>query len=967
MSRDRFEIPEVFRRAMEEAGWDDADDGGDDGRDRRPFPRRPGRPWWANRTSWIIAIIVIFLLSLNWIVTKYTDWLWFTELNYQNVWLKQWGLQIASFAIFFVIATAVLLVNWLVARRRAMNSTLPFNPQFLKSSGIRWLIVLAVLFIAFGFAGSAAAQWESFLRYFYRTGFGVADPIFNQDISFYLFELPVLEFLREWTITLLVISLLGIIPIYAINSLPDIQQGQWQPQQSPTLRQHVALVGAIVLGLWAVGYWLDTYRLLFSGRGIVYGASYTDINASLWALWAQLVFMALTALVLLYNIFRLDLRPLLVTGGLWLLATLVVGGLYPGLLQRYAVVPNELERERPYIEHNIQFTRLAFGLDEIETRPFEPDENLTQQDLTQNETVLRNVRLWDYRPLQDTYRQLQALRPYYEFSDVDIDRYMIDGQQRQVMLAARELNQAGLPNQSWVNRNLEFTHGYGIVMNPVNQISEEGQPEFFIQDLPPQSTVPIEITRPEIYYSFLRNEPVFVGSARQEFSYPSGEENVFSSYEGKGGVPLDSYLKRLAFAIRLAETNVLLSDDITNDTRVQFHRQIQERIQQITPFLELDPDPYIVVWNGRLIWVQDAYTMSDDFPYATPLGSPPFNYIRNAVKITVDAYDGTVNYYVTDPDDPIIRTYDQAFPGLFQAMEELPEGLQSHLRYPELLFRAQTQQYLVYHMTDVRVFYAKEDRWEIPQELYEGEQQPMEPYYVTLSLPGEEDVEYLLIQPFTPIGKPNMIAWAAARSDVPYYGELVVYEMPKQELVFGPIQVETRIDQDPTISEQFTLWDQSGSRVIRGNLLVIPLNDSFLYVEPIYLRSETNALPELKRVIVATGSRIVMSETLDGALEALLLPDTEDVLVVEDDVEPGDTVEIEVEGGEATTAEPTRTLPTGDLITDPEVARLITEANDHYEAAQTAQRNGDWSTYGEEIDALESLLQQLVELTAETQ
>ncbi len=954
MSRDRFDdIPEAFRRAFEDAGWNKEEGNGGngpgDGR-RSPFPPRggDGRPFWQNRSFWIISLILLLLVSLSWIVNTYTEWLWFTELTYRDVWFKQWALQVVSFIVAFVLAAAILLTNWHVARRRAMKVTPPFNPNLLQFSGIKWLINGVGLFLAFGFAGTGSAQWEAFLRYFYRVDFGTLDPIFNKDISFYLFELPVYDFLQGWVLSLLFMALIGIIIIYALNYLPDIQRGQWRPQSLPALRQHVALLGALWLSLWAAGYVLDIYKLLYSSRGVVFGASYTDMNASLWALRAQLAFIALTALAVAYNIFRLNLRPALVTGGLWLAATLLLGGLYPGLLQRYAVEPNEIERERPYIEYNIDFTRLAFDLDKVDTRPFGSITALSAQDLAENEAILQNVRLWDYRPLQDTYTQLQALRTYYQFGEVDIDRYEIDGEQRQVMLAVRELNKADLPFSSWVNRNLEFTHGYGLVMNPVNKITSDGQPEFFIQDLPPQISIDLEIDRPEIYYGEMTDDHVFVSSGREEFNYPSGNENVYTSYDGDGGVPLNSFFKRLAFAIRLGDSNVLLSDEIDGGTKVQLHRQIVDRVKQVTPFLELDSDPYIVVWNGRLIWMLDAYTFSDKFPYATPLGN--VNYIRNAAKITVDAYDGNITYYITDEDDPIIQTYARAFPNLFKSLDEMPEGLQSHIRYPEGLFNIQMQQYLRYHMEDVRVFYNQEDKWQIPNEIFDTEQlaQPIEPYYVTMPLPGETEIEYLLIQPFNPAEKDNMIAWAAARNDLPHYGELVVFELPKQELIFGPIQVEGRIDQEPEISQQFSLWDQRGSRIIRGNLLVIPINKSFLYVEPIYLQSDTSALPELKRVIVASDTRIAMDTTLEGALAALL-----------------DATPIEVVIDEETAPVTTDTTPTDAVEIDATVEELIQAANAHFEAAEAAQQAGDWATYGEELDALQTALDQLMALSGQ--
>ena len=854
------------------------------------------------------------------------------------------------------MAFLILWGNWQLARRRAIKATPPFYPRFLQITGVKWILTAVALILAFGFASSIAVRWDEFLLFLNRVPFGTADPIFGRDVSFYLFELPVYEALQQWIVSLLLLTLIGVLAIYAANNVLEIQRGQWRPQESVILRQHVALLAALILVLWAAGYLFEIFGLNYSGRGVVFGASYTDINASLYALYAQMALMAVAALIMLFNVFRLSLRPLLVAGGLWLAATVLVGGIYPALLQRFEVVPNELVRETPYIQNNIDFTRLAFNLDKIEIRDFNEVDPLDQSDLTANSDVLKNIRLWDYRPLQATYTQLQALRPYYVFGEIDIDRYTIDGETRQVMLATRELDKSQLPSLSWVNTKLEFTHGYGIVMNPVDRFTADGQPEFFIKNLPPVSEINLPVLRPEIYYGEKSDDEVFVGSDRDEFSYPSGSDNVYTSYAGTGGVPLDTFFKRLAFAIRLGDTNVLLSDEINTQTRIQFHRQIQDRIQEITPFLALDEDPYIVLTDeGNLIWIQDAFTISNRFPYATPDRETGINYIRNAAKITVDAYNGSVTYYIADESDPIVQAYSRAFPGLFKPLSQLPENLQAHLRYPEDMFNLQAEQYLRYHMTDVRVFFNQEDVWQIPMEVFEGNQQEMEPYYVIMPLPGETESEYLLIQPFNPTGKDNMIAWMAVRNDPENYGELVVYELPKQELVFGPLQVEGRIDQEPAISQQFSLWDQRGSNVIRGNLLVIPLNNSFLFVEPVYLRADTSALPELKRVIVATDTRIAMDTSLSGALAALLLETPGDI-VVEDGADDEDTA--------VSTDTDTPAVEIAPI--DATIEELISSANAHFEAAQAAQRDGDWSTYGAELEALEEDLNRLLELTGTT-
>lgn len=963
----RDDIPEVFRRAMEEAGWDR--DGNGTGGDGRPPLQNPLSNPRFNRLVWLIGILLVLLLSFSWFVNSYTEWLWFKGVNYSDVWLRQWTVWLAAFGSAFAIATTTLLVNFHLARRKAIQETSPFLPQFLNFRWAPWLLSGAAILLGLLFAAAAGNQWLDFLRQFYRVPFGTADPIFHLDISFYLFDLPIYNFLQGWALSLLFVVLLGVIPIYAINHLPDIQTGAWEPLKSVHFRRHVAFLGAIFLLFWASGYILDLLGMLYSPRGVVFGASYTDMFASRYGLYAQFVAMVLAALSLLVLMFRVNLRPLLASVALWLLATILISGLYPGILQRYVVEPNEIERERPYIAYNIEYTRQAFDLNRIETRQFAATGSISSEQVAANRDLFRNIRLWDYRPLQATYEQLQALRPYYEFSGIDIDRYQVNGEVRQVMLAGRELDKTKLAAPSWVNLNLEFTHGYGIVMNPVDRFTPDGQPEFFIQDLPPRSNVDLEVTRPEIYYGELTDDIVFVASGLEEFSYPSGNQNVYSSYEGEGGVLLDSLFKRVAFALRFSDANVLLSDQIDGDTRVQMHRQIRNRVREITPFLVMDSDPYLVLANGRLIWMLDAYTLSANFPYATPTAGG-FNYIRNAAKITIDAYEGTVTYYLADPNDPLIQAYNAAFPGVFHDLSEMPAELQSHIRYPQDLFGVQTQQYLTYHMTDERVFYNKEDLWQLPTEILTDSEQPLEPYYVILPLPNETTPEYLLMQPYTPAEKNNMVAWLAARNDPPNYGQLIVYELPKQELIFGPIQIEGRIDQEPAISQQFSLWDQRGSQVIRGNLLVLPFQDSFLYVEPVYLLSETSALPELKRVIVANNSEVAMEETLQLALASLIQGDVDEAAAV-DAAKAADVAADaaaaaaaqQAQGGETAVSPETTTPETSTTELEALVTSTIQSANEHFLAAEAAQRSGDWATYGTELEALRADLELLGQLT----
>jgi uncharacterized membrane protein (UPF0182 family) len=678
----------------------------------------------------LAALFIVLLLSINFIISTITDLFWFQALGYDDVWLRQWAFRIGSFLLFFLIAWGFLQLNWRAARRRATRETNAYDPKIVQLPGVKWLINLGAFFLAFGFATTIAPRWSTFMQYFYRVPFGEADPVFGLDFSFYIFELPVYEVLQQWLLTLLVMTLLGSLGLYAANHIMEIQRGQWRPQDSKELRRHVIVLAVFLLLLWAIGNGFNILNLVYSERGVVFGVTYTDLNATMYGLIAQAVAMVFIAVALLFSWRRFQLRPILVTGTIWV-GALLLTGLVAAVLQQTVVASNEPVREAEFINNNIELTRKAYGLDQVVSQPYPIGDSLTVADLQQNEVILNNVRLWDYRPLGQTYQQIQGLRDYYQFGEIDIDRYIIDGELRQVMLAARELNTNRLEGATWVNERLEFTHGYGIVMNPVDVFTDDGQPVFFIQDLPPRSNVDLEVTRPEVYYGEITNNYVLVATDRDEFNYPSStDEAVYSSYEGDGGVPLHNGLRRLLYAIHFGDPFILLNNDINSDTRIMYHRVIQDRIRQLTPFLALDRDPYLVVLDGRLVWIQDAYTLTDRFPYATPTGFPDpnsplrINYVRNAVKVTVDAYNGDVNYYVVDPDEPILRTYSRAFPGLFQSMSAMPTGLQNHFRYPVDLFYAQTELFLSYHVTDVRVFYNQLDLWARPREIFQsaGEQ-----------------------------------------------------------------------------------------------------------------------------------------------------------------------------------------------------------------------------------------------------
>jgi uncharacterized membrane protein (UPF0182 family) len=894
-------------------------------------------------TTLIIAFVLFLLLRFG--VTMYTDWLWFQSLKFESVYLT---LLVSRVAVFFGAAVpfvAIFAGNLILARWFSTRDQLFMGQRRTLDLPIfGWLIWMTAFFLGLAVGAAAAPRWLDFLRFFNQAPFGVHDPIFNRDVGFYVFSLPLYHFIQGWLITTLLMTLIGVLIIYFFAQLHNLREGE--VVVLPHVRLHVSALGAALFAIIAWGHRLAAFDLVYSPRGVAFGASYTDVHAELPALQAMFWLAIIIGATLLANVILRRLWLPLIGVGVWMGIGLVVLAIVPGFMQRYIVEPNEIAREAPYIQYNIQFTRQAYGLDDADERDFGQVEPLTVETLEANRTTLQNVRLWDYRPLGQTYRQIQEIRLYYGFTDLDIDRYWIDGDYRQVILAARELDQSQLQSVTWVNQHLQFTHGYGVVMNPVNEITPEGLPQLWIKDLPPVISVPLTIDRPEIYYGELTNNYVFVKTGIEEFDYPRGEENVYTFYEGTGGVPLNSYPKRLTFALRLADANVLLSQYIDENSRLMFNRRIQDRVRQVAPFLRYDNDPYLAIMDGSLHWIQDAYTISDRYPYAEPV-SRDINYIRNSVKVVIDAYNGSMTFYVADPTDPLVQTYAAIFPGLFAPQDTMPDGLRAHLRYPEGLFTIQATMYQTYHMRDVNVFYNKEDLWSIPREVFAGQDQPIEPYYVIIRLPGGTQEEFMLIQPFTPATKDNLIAWMAGRSDGEHYGQLVVYRFPKQELIFGPLQIEARIDQDPDISAQLSLWSQRGSQVIRGNLLVIPLERSLLYVEPLYLQAESGQIPELKRVVLASGERVVMAESLADGLVKLFGAEAVGVAAAE-----GEKPEV-------------GTVITGELPPDlaQQVYDLARQADEHYTAAQEALRTGDWATYGAELDAMEETLKQLVEIT----
>ena len=815
-----------------------------------------------------IAVGLFVLVSVG--RNFYSDWLWFENLNYTGPFWTIVSTRVVLFLLGSVAFAAIFLVNVLVAHRISGREISDFLPEDV----FRWvrgltLIALVVLTIILGvvFGAVTSSQWNLYLKFGSQVPFGKADPIFGQDISFFVFSLPALRFLQEWLIGAVIVSALAILGVYFISF--SLRGASFS--LTGVVRVHLTLLGFLAMILFAWGHWLDRYELLYSPEGAVFGATYADVNARLLGLTILIVIALLVGVILLVSVFVAGTERLPVIGiVVWIGGTFVLGSLYPGFVQRFQVLPNEFALEEPYIKNNIAFTREAFGLDRVEERTYPGAERVTPADLAANPDTVKNIRLWDTRPLRDTLNQIQFLRLYYEFLDVDIDRYTTGNEYRQMMVGARELDPARLSPeaQTWINQRVQYTHGYGVTMSPVTEFTTDGRPTFVVKDIPPAGD--ISVKRPEIYFGERTQHWVIVNSNTAEFDYPTKEDiPVYTRYQGQGGVTLNSFLRRLLFAWQFGDINILISGEITPESRILYSRDIRERVSKIAPFLFLDRDPYMVVSEGALWWIQDAYTYTDRYPYSEP-SQAGLNYIRNSVKVLINAYDGFVIFYIADPSDPIVQTYQRIFPTMFLPLEQMPEDLRKHIRYPEDMFRIQSLHYLRYHMRDSRVFYNKEDLWSVPSEVFYGAQQPVEPYYVIMRLPGEAKEEFFLIMPFTPSNKPNLVGWLAARNDEPNYGKLLVFLFPKDRQVDGPSQVEARINNDPDISREFTLWGQQGSRVIRGNLLVIPIGQSVMYIEPIYLQAENLAFPELKRVIVATSEKVVMRPSLQESLAATI-------------------------------------------------------------------------------------------------
>ncbi len=849
---------------------------------------------------WVLLLVLVAAIFwwLPAFLRLYTNWLWFKfDVRLPSVFWAIIKTKVALGLVFGLAFFLLVIGNVELARRfarrtlwydeeRVLRQRIAEAMEYFAGRYLYLALAAFTLIVAYGVAVGAAGQWNKYLLFQHGLPFDGKDPVFHRDIGFYVFRLPFYEYLYTYLMWALFASAALSAAAHYFDKAIRVLRGI--PAFAPHVKSHLSILVGLMLVVYAFHYRLASFTLLYSPRGATFGASYADVHARLLAYNVLFIIAIACAALLLINIYFRGLWLPLAGIGFLAVSSLLLNIIYPTLVQRFQVIPNEFEREKEYIAHTVAFTRKGFNLDQIEQRTLLKVEPVEMDQIKANVATVENLRLWDYRPLLETFQQQQALWPYYRFNSVDIDRYWINGSYRQVMLAPRELWVPGLPIKGWQNEHVFNTHGYGLVMAPVSDIIQSGLPNLVVKNIPPQTSFDLKIERPAIYYGELTNGYVLVGTTMEENDYPLAGRDQMAKvrYQGKGGVSIGSALPRLAASVRFQDINLLISPIVTKNSRIMWGRNIAERAREVAPFLSYDRDPYIVAANdGHLYWIQDAYTTTDMYPYSDP-AIAGFNYVRNSVKVVVDAYDGAIRFFIADDTDPIIRTYDKIFPGIFRPMSEMPADLLQHIRYPEALFNIQSIKLTIYHMTDPRTFYNKIEQWDIAREAPKSvgpsaatlmgrtpdtQGETMQAYYAIVKLPGAQQPEFILMLPFTPKEKPNMVAWLAARSDGASYSKLLLYNYPKTEQVWGPIQIEASISQDPDISEKISLWNQQGSAVIQGNLLVIPTDNSVLYVEPIYLKAAQSPIPELKRIVLARGDgRVVMRPSLTEALEALL-------------------------------------------------------------------------------------------------
>ena len=980
-----------------------------------PRPRGPALTRRGRLIILLMAVVVVVIVALIIFLRYYVDWLWFGEVALRTVFWRRITTSVVIGPIFAVVFFAIFYGNIEIASRfapkyRPIEGVDVVEPvhetagRWLRRAGFALSVVIAVIV---GFSTSGA--WLTFARALNAVPFGSTDPVFHHDLSFYVFVLPAWQYMYTFLfvtlIAVLVVTIIARVLLGGVQvdersaseseSRDPRSRGPEAAQMARNARQligvrvdggtiaHVsALLGALFIVAGA-GYLLKAWNLLYSTSGTVFGAGYTDVHVRLPLIRVLMAFALLIGAALIYNAVRGRRKfwpPIAI--GAWIAALIVLLAIVPAAYQGLAVNPNQLTKETPYIASDIAATRSAYGLTAISKTPYSLQGDLSATELQSNSVTISNIRLWDPEVLVTSYSQLQELRPYYSFDSVSVDRYLVNNVLTQTMLAPRELRVSGLPAQAqtWVNQHITYTHGYGVTASAVNQIASGGSPDFLVQNVPLVSSAPsLAITEPRIYYGRTGTNYVLVKTNDQEFDYPGPNGDVYTKYTGSGGIPVGSALNRLAFAVRFGDIKFFTSSAITGDSRVILNNNIKSRLSAAAPFLTFDSNPYMVIADGKLYWIADAYTTTNRYPYSAPDGT--INYIRNSVKVVVDAYNGTMNFYVFDPTDPIIRTYEKIFPGMFKPAADMPASLSQHVRYPEDFFSIQAQMFATYHVTDPGLLYNKGNQWEIPRNVSITGGAPMSPYYMIMRLPGQTREEFVLILPYVPNGRSNMIAWLGAQSDPPDYGKAVSFEFPSSLNVYGPAQVEAAINQDPTISSQRTLWGQEGSTVIFGNLLTVPIGNSLLYVQPLYLQSSQTQLPQIQRIIVfyrspnatpnlPTGQQqnVVMAPTLGEALTTIFggsggqpgsggttsttTPGTTPSTT------PGGTTSTTTPGGTTSTTTPGGTTTTTSP-TSATAAQLAAEANAEYAAAQAALRAGDLATFAKDIDALGKILTQL--------
>ncbi|MGI8776607.1 MAG: UPF0182 family membrane protein [Acidimicrobiales bacterium] len=953
------------------------------------IPRRRAQP---NRVGLVVVAVVVFVLlvlavSLRGIAGFYTDYLWFDELRLTSVWKGVLGAKAAMAVVFTALFFVLMWVNLAIADRIAPKFR-PTGPEeqiverYHAIVGPRVGLVrigVSLLFALIAGPGTAG-QWNAWILFRNRVSFGSKDALFHKDIGFFVFQLPFLKFVVDWLFAAVVIVVIVTAVAHYLNGGIRFQT----PMQkvTPQVKVHLSVLLAVLALIKAVGYVLQRYELVYSSRGVVSGASYTDVKAQLPALNLLIGISVIAGILFLVNSFwRGWVLPALAVG-LWALVSVTAGTAYPALVQKFKVQPTESTKEKPYIARNINATRAAFNIKDTTVNDFGSRDNLTASDLAKNQETIRNVRLWDPAVLTEDYKRLQEIRNFYQFNDVDVDRYGLNTSDRvtQVLVAARELNIDGIPSPSWVNQHLVYTHGYGVVGSPANAVAPDGNPDLLVKDLPPTpENGPLTVTNNAIYFGEKLPGYAIVKTKQQEIDFTEANgTNHTSTYHGSGGVTMSSWVRRAALALRFGDPNPLISGFVTPESKAIYIRDIDERVRKAAPFLKYDSDPYPVLFNQRILWVYDAYTTTSRYPYSQPADTSriaassglasDFNYVRNSVKVVIDAYDGSMKFYVMDKTDPLVRAYAKAFPKLFTDGTTMDPALREHLRYPEDLFRVQTNMYGLYHMTDAASFYNKTDAWDIAQspgavgsavtvspggQVVQSRAPRMQPYYLKMRLPGETNEDFLIFEPFVPLSKDDsrkdLTAFMVAKSDPANYGQLQAYVMPRQKQIDGPALVNARINQEPVISRDITLLGQpgSGSKVTLGNMLLVPIEESLLYIQPLYVSSENTPLPQLKRVIVVYGDKVVMRDSLELALT---------------DIFGGapPTLEQTPTAGQPAPASPGPSTgapspPAGAAGT---AENLLTQATDHYTSADIALKNGDLAGYQKETNTARDLVAQ---------